>query len=184
METPRRSPRPMDGDLDAALQQARVGDETGFSVIYATLAPAVLRFLGARDAWDPEQLTNEVFLSAFRGLADFSGDADRFRGWVFTIARNKAIDDARLRQRRPVVQDSSIPDAHAESADAAVFERLGREWVDEQLGLLTFDQREVLALRMLSDLSLQQIAEVVDKPVEAVKSLQRRGLARLAKENL
>jgi len=168
-------------DLEHALRLARQGGEAGYSAVYARLDGPINRFLAGRGAWDSEGLTNEVFLSAFQSIDSFEGNGDRLQAWIFTIARNKAIDDARSRARRPVAADTAVPEvASTDSADE-VFSRLGKDWVDEQLASLTESQREVLVLRLVDDLTIPQIAEIVDKPVDAVKALQRRALRRLEK---
>jgi RNA polymerase sigma-70 factor, ECF subfamily len=169
-------------DLEHALLLARDGEEAGFSGIYARLAGPVNRFLAGRGAWDSEGLTNEVFLSAFRSLETFEGDAGRLQAWIFTIARNKAIDDARARARRPVAIDMTIPEVAGPDSTDEVFSRLGAEWVKEQLASLTEDQRDVLVLRLVEDLTIREISEITGKPVDAVKALQRRALRRLAKK--
>jgi RNA polymerase sigma-70 factor, ECF subfamily len=168
-------------DLDHALDLARHGDERGFSAIYARLAGPINRFLASRGAWDSEGLSNEVFLSAFRSLGSFDGDAEKLQAWIFTIARNKAIDDARMRARRPQTIDVTMPERAGNDGTDEVFTRLGREWVDEQLSSLTDSQREVLTLRLIDDLTILQISEIVGKPIDAVKALQRRALRQLAK---
>lgn len=171
-----------DPDFSSALHLARRGEEAGFSALFELLAPSVNRYLATRDAWDHESLTNEVLLQAFRNLDSFTGDADDMRGWVFTIARNRAIDDARRRASRPLVSDDDIPEVHAPDAAEIGDERLGRAWVDEQLSDLTEEQREVLVLRIVSDLSIAQIADMTGREIGAVKALQRRALTRLRKK--
>ena len=169
-------------EFDKALTLARAGDQAGFSAIFAELAGPVVRYLTARAVEDPEGLTNEVFLSAFRGLASFDGGADELRGWIFTITRNKAIDDARRRSRRPQRSETAVPERPTGDVEAEVLERLESEWVDEQFAALTEDQREVLVLRLVSDLTIAEVSRIVGKPIDAVKALQRRGLRRLGKE--
>ena len=171
-------------DLDVALGAARRGDEAGLSAVYGLLGGRVAEFLRARGAWDADGLTNEVFLAAFTGMAEFRGDADAFRGWVYTIARNKAIDDARKRARRPEVvagdaEPLTVPSRHVVDD---VFVHIEREWIAEQLSDLTADQRDVVVLRLIDDLSVRDVAEILDKPEEAVRSLQYRAIRQLRKK--
>jgi len=63
------------------------------------------------------------------------------------------------------------------SAEQESLDRLGEQWVRAVLDRLAPDQREVLLLRVLGDLTLEQIAQQLGKSVGAVKQLQRRGLA-------
>lgn len=172
----------MSADLRDALALARAGDERGFSTIYAELAASVNRYAHSRNVEDPEQFTNDVFLSAFRSLDRFEGDEDRLRGWIFTIARNRAIDDARRRSRRPTVADADVPEETTPGADVVALRDLEADHVADQLAVLTDEQREVLMLRLVSGLTIAEVADTVGREVGAVKALQRRAIRRLQKE--
>ena len=78
--------------LDAALQLARQGDALGFNQLFHAHADALRGFARLRGAADPDELANTVLFDAFRGLANFDGNASAFRSWVFRIARNKIVD--------------------------------------------------------------------------------------------
>lgn len=175
----------VDGAFDDVLRAARAGAEWAWTRIYGDLAPKIAGYLRAHGAADPEDLTGEVFLQMVRGLAGFSGDERAFRAWAFTIAHRRLIDDLRRRGRRASVATAPAliehlggaggdvrDDADAEIADARV-----RAAIEE----LPPDQRAVLLLRIIGDLTIEEIARAVDKRPGAVKALQRRGLSRLGK---
>ncbi len=171
-------------DLEAALDRARAGAPEGYEALFHHLAAPVAGYLRARSVSDPDGLTNEVFVRAFRTLHTFRGDGERLRAWIFTIAHHAAVDDRRRRNRR--VQQTAIDDA-PEAVQAApggdveheVMARLARERVEALLAQLSPDQREIILLRVVADLSVEQTAAVAGKSYEAVKALQRRGLAAL-----
>lgn len=144
--------------------------------VYRRLAPAVLGYLRAQRAVEPEDLLGEVFLQVARDLPRFSGDDDALRRWVFTIAHHRLIDDRRRRARRPQLADAEMPDVPApEAADAvdpAMVAALER---------LTPDQREVVLLRFVGDLSLEAVAQMTKRNVGAVKALQHRALEQLGR---
>jgi RNA polymerase sigma-70 factor (ECF subfamily) len=152
--------------------------------LYRWLAPEITRFASARGADDPEGITNEVFLRAFRQLDRFNGASRAFRAWIFAIARNQLIDAHRARSRRPQVATAVVPERSVEGAEVQALDLLSLQRVVRLLASLSDDQRDVILLRMIGDLSLQQVASIVDKPVTAVKALQRRGLRRLQQEVL
>jgi RNA polymerase sigma-70 factor (ECF subfamily) len=139
----------------------------------------VLGYLRAQRARDPEDLTGEVFLQVVRDLYRFEGSEGEFRAWVFAIVRNRVIDDGRRRARRPVESASEVPVVADESADVAtqVLDRAGETRVQQLIGQLGPDQRDVLLLRVLGDLTVEETAKAVGKSSGAVKALQRRGLA-------
>jgi RNA polymerase sigma-70 factor (ECF subfamily) len=149
--------------------------------LYDRYAGRVFGYLRAQGAVEPEDLTSEVFLRVFDRLDQFTGDEANFRSWLFTIAHRILVDDARRRQRRP---QTTVLNVVAESFSAGDVERealanVGAEWADELLSSLPADQRAVVALRVTADLSLEQVADILDKRVGAVKSLQHRALAAL-----
>ena len=167
-------------ELETALEQARAGDSRGFDVLFRTFGASVAGYLRARSVSDPDGVANDVFLRAFRTIHTFQGDERRFRSWLFTIAHNAAIDDARRRRRR--VRESTLDAASEPSGgdvEADALERLGQQRITGLLAMLSPDQRDVVVLRVVSDLSVEETAAVVGKSYEAVKALQRRGLAAL-----
>ena len=143
--------------------------------MYGALAPAVLSYLRAQRVAEPEDVLGEVFLQVARDLHRVRGDDLAVRKWVFTLARNRAVDEARRRARRPPIADCPVPDAEApppaELADPELAGALGR---------LTPDQREVLTLRFMADLSLEAVASITHRSVGAVKAMQHRALVQLA----
>jgi RNA polymerase sigma-70 factor (ECF subfamily) len=167
-------------ELDDALESARAGEARGYEALFNALGATVAAYLRARSVSDPEDLANEVFLRAFRTLGTFRGDGERFRSWLFTIAHHAAIDDKRRRSRRITeVPLSASFQPPLGDVEAEVFEVVGRERVHQLLDQLSPDQREVLLLRVIGDLTAEQTAATLDKSYEAVKALQRRGLASL-----
>ncbi len=166
---------------DEVLARARAGSGEAFGVIYAELAGPVAAYLRAKGVADHEDLTSEVFLAVFRGLSGFSGDVAGFRSWVFTIAHRRVVDTWRTAGRRPdPVPYSPEEDLRTSpSAEAGALELVGRQRAAELLGQLTPEQREVLVLRIVADLPIEEVARVVGRPPGAVKALQHRGLAAL-----
>lgn len=144
--------------------------------VYRSLAPAVLGYLRARGAPEPEDLLGEVFLQVARDHERFrdGDDPEATRRWVFTIARNRLLDDARRRRRRPQGDGSPVADrpapSPADDLDPALLAAL--------LGL-TDEQREVVALRYVAGFSLEEVARLTRRTVGAVKSLQHRAMENL-----
>jgi RNA polymerase sigma-70 factor (ECF subfamily) len=169
--------------FENVLFAARAGAEWAWERIYAELAPPVAGYLRAHGAADPEDLVGEVFLQVVRGLDRFSGPEPAFRAWVFTIAHRRLVDDLRRRSRRPVApaEPATIELAAGEGGDVTeeAFAGLDLERVHEAIAGLPPDQRSVLLLRIVGDLTIEQIAEAVGKRPGAVKALQRRALRRL-----
>ncbi len=166
---------------DEAVHAAASGDPHAFREVYDVLAPRVLGYLRARGVEDPEGLTSEVFLAVYPRLADLTGGATGLRTLVFSVAHARAVDDARRRSRRPASfsYDPEYDERTIDSAEHVAVASLEAERALELMQRLNEDQRTVVTLRIIGDLSLEQTASVTGKTVASVKQLQRRGLARL-----
>jgi RNA polymerase sigma-70 factor (ECF subfamily) len=161
------------------LTAARAGDEPAWKEIFGGLAPLVLGYLRANGAPDPEDTLGETFLQVARDISRFDGDESGFRAWVFTIAHHRLIDARRYSARRPVELSAEPPEPRKRADDAAeeALERIGLGRVREILAAISDDQRAVLLLRFVGDMSIDDVAKALDKRPGAVKALQRRGLA-------
>lgn len=179
------------------LTAAQAGGEWAYERLYRSLAPAVAGYLRVQGAADPDDLTSEVFERAFRNLGGFSGGEAQFRSWLFTIAHHRLTDERRRVGRRPVRADgdvSELPARDVPTGDAPIgnvpignvedeaMRRLATERVRRLCEGLVPDQRDVLLLRMLAALTVEEIAEALGKTPGAVKALQRRGLAAIRRQ--
>jgi RNA polymerase sigma-70 factor (ECF subfamily) len=171
--------------FDDVLAAAQAGAAWGFEVLYRDLSPVVTGYLRLHGAPEPDDLTSETFLAVFRGLGGFRGDEDGLRSWVFTIAHRRLVDDHRRRGRRPQQADDAadvLTGIAGGDVEDDVLARLGAERVHRMCGDLPADQRSVLLLRVLADLTVEQVATVMGRSVGSVKALQRRGLRRLREQ--
>ena len=173
-------------ELDLLVAAARSGGGWAFGRLWEQLAPSVAAYLRCRGVRDADDVTSEVFLAAFRGIGRFRGDGVAFRSWLFTIAHHKGVDVHRRPATREVLVDAvgagaghGLDPAPARSAEDVAMEQIAGDGAVRQLATLTDDQRAVLLLRVVADLSLAETADVLGKPVGAVKALQHRALARL-----
>lgn len=174
----------IDDEFERVLSGARLGSGAAFAALYAWLAPNVVSYLRRQGAEDPDDLASEVFLGVFRNIATFQGTGDQFRSWVFSIAHRRLIDDRRKRGRRPV----TVPDhgrlVHRSLVDveSEVERHLSAKTVEDLCGDLPDAQRDVLLLRVVSDLTVEQVATILGRSIGATKALQRRGLATIRKK--
>lgn len=168
-------------DFDPVLASARRGSPEAFQALYADLVRPVAAYLRGKGVPDVEDLTSEVFLAVFTGLERFTGGQAEFRSWVFTIAHRRVVDHWRRASRTPGTAEYDTEDdlRTAPSAEDEALVDLGSARVHQLLAELTPDQRDVMLLRVVADLTVEQVADVVGKPPGAVKALQRRALAAL-----
>ena len=172
----------------ADLAGARRREPAAVTRIYSAYAPALFRFFLAAvgDRPTAEDRTGEVFRSAIEDLPRFQGPVQALGGWLFGIARHD-LSDYRRRQARSRVQplDELLVEAAAAGGavdpEALALDRLEGDRVLAALRQLTPDQREVLLLRLVGDLTAPEVAGILHKSTEAVWALQHRGLASLAR---
>ena len=167
--------------FDDVLVAAQAGAGWAFEVLYRDLAPVVTGYLRLHGAVEPDDLASETFIGVFTGLAGFTGDEAALRSWVFTIAHRRLVDDWRRRSRRPQLTDDAEDLSGLVGGDVEddVLVRTGAEDVHRLCAGLPDDQRAVLLLRILADLTVEQVAQVMDRSIASIKALQRRGLRTL-----
>lgn len=161
------------------LAAARLGEAWALTALFRVYSGAVAGYVRAHSPAEPDDVVSEVFSAALTSLDRFRGDEPDFRAWLFTIAHRRVVDDLRRRSRR-VETTPYEPERDRRavgSAEDRTMDDLGTQWVRDVLDQLAPDQREVLLLRVLADLTVEQVAEALGKSTGAVKALQRRGLA-------
>jgi RNA polymerase sigma-70 factor, ECF subfamily len=170
--------------LDDALCRARGGDESGFLELWRELQPRLLRYLRVQCTEGAEDVASETWLQIVRDLPGFIGTADGFRGWLFTIARHRAIDAARAKAARPVVALSEVgvgaPERVAPSAEAEAIDRLSTDRALAMVASLPAEQAELVALRVIAGLDVAAVADIVGKSPGAVRVSVHRALRTLS----
>ena len=152
---------------DNALRRAY--DEHG-RLVYSFCAKS----LGSERAKD---VTQEVFLSAWRARDRYNPEKGRLGAWLMAIARNRVIDNVRSEKRH---SDRRADEDTIELSTEAEVERTSDQMlVADALRELPERSREVITLAYFHDLTHPQISERTNIPLGTVKSDIRRGLARI-----
>jgi RNA polymerase sigma-70 factor (ECF subfamily) len=177
-------------DLDTARLVARIqaGDRDAFAVLYMRYFDRVYSYLRLvlRNDADAEDAVQQVFTKVWEALPRYEHRRQPFRAWLFVIVRRYAINQLDRHARTEVVDSEQVQrelDAHPRADELPV---LG--WIsDRELVLfierLPLAQRQVLMLRYMLDLSNSEIAAVLGRSPEDVRSLQSRAL-RFLRERL
>lgn len=162
---------------------AQRGNEEAIGALYDAHCQTVLRYFKARsgDQQTAEDLTGEVFRRMLTGLPQYRATDLPFRAWLFRIAHNLLIDHYRRESGHVLVPLQQAENASSDEIDpaSAVEQKLTMEDAHHALSDLEPSQRDVLALRFLSELSLKETAFAMGRTEDAIKALQRRGLAAL-----
>ncbi|MFP4634996.1 MAG: RNA polymerase sigma factor [Nitriliruptoraceae bacterium] len=171
-----------EGAFARTLDAARTGDPAAWSALYHDIAPVLIGYLRAQHLPDADDVAGEVLLEVARDLGRFDGGPGQFRSWVLTIAHHRLIDARRRDARRPA-DPTAVEDLHAppssDDPEAEVVADIGLGELEPALATLTEDQRTVLLLRVIADLSIAEVARITGRRAGAVKQLQRRATAAL-----
>jgi len=149
------------------------------TLVYSTALRVV------RDAQLAEDITQEVFLRVWRRPNQYVPQRGRFVTWLLTVARNRAIDHVRIRDRRRVHERSVEESGRAlpadEGEDLALTAQLAdeRERVRRALARLPAEQKRVIELAYYGGYALREIAVALSQPLGTVKTRIRRGMQKL-----
>jgi RNA polymerase sigma-70 factor (ECF subfamily) len=167
------------------LERALRFDRDALAAIYDFYHPLIYKYILNR-VDEPEiarDLTGELF-KRFLQTLQRSQVITNLRAWLFRAAHNLVIDHYRRREHRRHLQlNETLPAAGPEPAIIAAA-HLQADAVRKAISQLTPDQQQVITLKFLVGFSNQETADILQKPVGAVKSLQHRALASLQRQLL
>jgi RNA polymerase sigma-70 factor (ECF subfamily) len=165
---------------ESTIDAARNGDEAAWRVLYEDAAPRVRAYFRSRKAPDPDDLVGTVFLDAARNIGKFQGDVNGFRGWLFTIAHRRWVDEVRRASRQPGAPLAEAPEPVAtEQVEHEVLGSVAGEEMLHHVEALPPAQRSIVLLRVLGELSHAEIADVLGKSTVAVKVGYHRAISAL-----
>lgn len=172
-----------DSDESELIEIAKGGEADAFGELYRRYAKIVFRFIYANlnDRFDAEDLTEEVFLRAWRSLSKYRQKGVPFLAYLFKIARNVLIDFYRRAGRsggHMSIEDKQITDFNPDPGETAIL-NIEHQEIRNTLTELREDYRTVLVLRFLSGLSPEETGAVMGRTPGAVRILQHRALSAL-----
>lgn len=162
------------------IMEAQSGNEEAFSEIYNNLITPIYRFIyfrvGSKE--EAEDLTQTVFLRAWKSLNDFDGKT-LFSSWFYTIARNVIIDFWKKKKYIPL---EDMEDDLVEIPDFGSFEKEDDfEKIKSAMSDLTESEQEIISLKFIDDLSNKEISQKTGKSETAIRQAQCRAIKQLKK---
>ncbi len=166
-----------------AIEAARQGDASGIEVLFREMQPRLLRFLRSQDREGADDIAAEIWLGVAKTMHAFEGDEAAFCAWFFSIARRRLSDRRRVASRRrtdPVdAAVLSLLPARDEPDRTALDNVSGDAAAQLIASTLNADQAEVLRLRVLGDLSAEQVGAIMGRSPNWVRVAQHRAVNRL-----
>lgn len=168
--------------IDALVARAREGDAEAFGALYDRFQPEILRYLTyqVRDRETAEDLSQQVFLNAWKAIPRYQQRGVPFKAWLYRMARNQMIDHFRTRRPTTDLEGVDVPEPAEAEARVLVAEVHAR--LNDALDRLSPDHREVLVLRFLMEKSAAEIGALMDRKEVTVRGLQFRALRAMRKE--
>jgi RNA polymerase sigma-70 factor (ECF subfamily) len=169
----------------ADLAGAREGDPDAIGRLYRALQPRLMRMLRVEVGDAADDVASQTWLEVVGALRRFEGDFDGFRALLFTIARRRVADHRRTRRRRPATPTEPVAFndrlAATDDTEQMALADVGGRWAVERIvELLPPDHAEIVLLRVVADLPVEQVARILGRPAGTIRVQQHRALKRLA----
>jgi RNA polymerase sigma-70 factor, ECF subfamily len=162
------------------IKQVKEGDTDAFGVLYEQYSETIFRYVYSHldNRLDAEDLTEEIFIRAWRALPKYDERGLPFTAFLFRIARNSLIDFYRQRKVVHSIEDMEIQ-SHDPGPEEVVNNQIENCDLRNTISALREDYQSVLVFRFLSGLSPEETAHVMQRSVGAVRVLQHRALTAL-----
>lgn len=166
------------------VKKAKAGREPeAFGQLYDEYVEQIFRYVYYKlgNFAEAQDITGQTFLKAFENIDSYEVRDVAFSSWLYRIAHNMVVDHFRRESRRESVSIDEQPPTPSDRGNPveAVMADMESERLYRAMQKLTHNQREVLVLKFVDNLSNGQVAEIMGISVGAVKSTQKRGLLSL-----
>lgn len=164
------------------IRSAKNGDPEAFGKLYDEHQPRIYRFVLLKVSLreDAEDLTHQIFLSAWEHIGGYRQRGFPFTSWLYRIARNAVIDHYRTRKEEVSVEDMD-PEIFALGEDIQADANQAMEFakVRRAIAKLSPLYQDVIIMRFVEELAIREVAAALKKSEGAVKLLQHRAIAEL-----
>lgn len=163
---------------DTLLLRLQQGDQEALAEVYDTYAPALYRYAYRLTGHDDsaQDIVSDTFLRLLMALKNGSGPETYLSAWLYRVAHNLIVDLYRRQPDPEPVPLDGVQLPVAEQCETALLAREEVERVRAALWRLTPLQQQIISLRFLEELSLEEVGQVVQRNLNAVKALQHRAI--------
>ncbi len=179
---------PYNGRVMHTLEKWQTGDIEAFEALFQQHKGLVLKtaMLIINNAEEAEDILQEVFMNIWRKRQAFDSTKGKFTTWLYRVAVNQSIDRYRKKKLATISIEGANYDPYSTYSKDQPDKALEINWehkrLMEAIDILNNDHRVVLILRYLNDLSIKEVAEVLDIPVGTVKSRTHHALKSLYRQ--
>lgn len=169
----------LDGEEKLIIDAIR-GEASAFGLLYDKYQPQIYRFIylkvGQRE--EAEDLTHQVFLSAWRNIEKYRFKGFPFSSWLYQIARNEVIDHYRTKKQTTDLESIAEPET-TDPTERNLDLNFQMEKVRQAIARLSQEHQDILIMRFIEELSPEEVSEILGKPAATVRVLQHRALKKL-----
>ena len=170
-------------DEESLVRRAKEHDEAALTQLYEENFDKIYRYIVLKtgDRTEAEDMTQQVFLKAFKSISGYRSKGSPFSSWLFRIAHNQMVDYWRKRSKRATVplEETLVGSSSNPSTDTE--RKMDIESLVAATRRLTSLQREVVSLRFAGGLSVAEVAKSMGKSEGAIKALQHSAIVSLRK---
>lgn len=164
------------------IRRAQKGNPESFGDLYDHYSPQIYRFifLKVSDKHEAEDLSHEVFLSAWQNIDNYDYRGLPFSSWLYRIARNRVIDHYRARKETVSIDDVSESAFQViEAIEHDLDQQIDLTKIKAALQQLSEEQQNIIILRFIEDLTPSEIAAIINKSEGAIRLAQHRAIKKL-----
>jgi len=172
----------IDGDKQL-IKRAIKGEASAFGLLYDKYQPQIYRFIYLKVSHreEAEDLTHQVFLKSWQSIEKFNFQGFPFSSWLYSVARHQVIDYYRTKKTKITFEEVIELETNNDPLPEVIDNELNIEKVKSAIACLREEQQDVIILRFIEDLSLQEVASILEKTQGAIKLLQHRAIKNLRK---
>jgi RNA polymerase sigma-70 factor, ECF subfamily len=170
-------------DINQLVSKAQQGDSQAFGRLYDNFAQRIFKYirLKIQNREEAEDILQEVFIKAYQGLNSLSLENLNFNAWLYKVTSNTINDHFRKRYRSPEIfgieEGFDLPDG--KSLEKEIIIKSDLETARDAFTQLLPLYKQVLELRFLQDLSLNEVAKILNKSNLSVRLIQYRALKKV-----
>ncbi len=164
------------------IRQAATGDQAAFTALYEMHAERVYRHVRFQvpDGHEAEDITQEVFIKAWKSLPRYRHTGAPFVSWLIVIAHNAIVDHFRSKKNVRELDESNEPQSQSDPVSNVEAE-FGKAEIREALMSLRGDKRTVLIMHFIDGFSYEEIGKALGKSEGAIRVIQHRALKDMKK---
>ena len=168
--------------ISGLVERAANGNIEAFGDLYHIYIERIYRyvFYQVKDKSTAEDITEEIFVKAWKAINSCKGRGQTFSSWLYRIARNHVIDSLRRLQKRQSVEIEKVVEIG--DPETEIEGGLERQELLKSIAGLPKNQQQVIILKFIEGLDNSEIGQVMGKSQGAIRVLQMRALATLRRE--